>query len=144
MLSIGAGGRSAISTFSVTGTGEFATRLPSVVAMAGAALGVSVIGRRLKSRRTGLCAGLVFAALPIVTQQAHDARPYAMVTGAAVLASYLLIRALAQPRLWPWYGAALAALGLLNMFGMLLVTAHAVVILRAAWLGEGGDGTPEA
>jgi mannosyltransferase len=114
----------------VAGTGEFTTRLPSVVAMAGAALGVTVIGRRLRSRRAGLCAGLVFAAFPIVTQQAHDARPYAMVTGAAVLASYLLVRAADDPRpaLFAAYGLALVLLGYLELFGLLLIPAHALTM----------------
>src|SRR4029077_4069478 len=75
----------------VAGTGEMATRLPSALAMTAAALGVSAIARRLRSRRAALCAGLVYAALPAVTQQGHDARPYAMLTAAVVLASYLLL-----------------------------------------------------
>lgn len=41
--------------------------LPSEAAMAAAAFGVAAIGRRLRSRRAGLCAGLVFTALPMVT-----------------------------------------------------------------------------
>jgi len=65
----------------VAGAGEFATRLPSAVAMAAAAAGIAAIGRRLASRRTGLCAGLVFAAMPVIGEQGHNARPYAMVTG---------------------------------------------------------------
>lgn len=80
------------------GVGEFATRLPSAVTMAAAAVGVAAIGRRLRSRRAGLCAGLVFAALPMVTGEAHDARPYAMVTAAAVLASAQAVRAAGLPR----------------------------------------------
>jgi mannosyltransferase len=114
----------------VAGTGAFATRLPSVVAMAAAALGVSVMGRRLRSRRAGLHAGLVFAALPIVTQQAHDARPYAMVTAAAVLASYLLLRTAADPRpaRFVGYGLSLVLLGYLEVFGLLLVPAHAITL----------------
>src|SRR5215468_12098629 len=58
------------------GPGEFATRLPSAVAMAAAAAGIAVIGRRLASRRAGLCAGLVFAAMPVIGEQGHNARPY--------------------------------------------------------------------
>src|ERR1700761_982797 len=46
------------------GTGEFETRLPSAIAMTAAALGIAVIARRLRSRRAGLYAGLVFAAMP--------------------------------------------------------------------------------
>jgi mannosyltransferase len=128
----------------VLGTSELAIRLPSVTAMTAAALGVTVIGRRLRSRRAGLYAGLMFASLPMVSAIGQYARSYAMVTAVAVLASYLLIRALTQPRLWPGYAVALAALGLLNLFGLLLVAAHAVMVLRVAWPGRGGAGSTDA
>jgi mannosyltransferase len=81
----------------LAGPGEFAARLPSALAMAAAAGGVTAIGRRLASRLAGLYAGLVFAVLPTVTRQAHNARPYALVTAAAVLASYLLLWVAEQP-----------------------------------------------
>ena len=79
------------------GSREFDTRLPSAIAMAAAALGVAAIGRRVRSRRAGLYAGLVFAALPLVAVRGHDARPYAPETAAAVLATYLLLRAAERP-----------------------------------------------
>ena len=135
----------------VAGTGELALRLPSVAVMAAAAFGVGVIGRMLRSARAGVCAGLVFAALPIVTQQAHDARPYAMVTAAAVLASYLLLRAVADPRpvRWAGYGLALALVGYLELLALVLAAAHAVTLAalswqqgspRRGWAGLGGPG----
>jgi mannosyltransferase len=114
----------------VAGTGEAATRLPSALAMAAAALGIAVIARRLASRRAALCAGLLFAALPEVSVQGHDARPYAMVTAAAVLASYLLLRAVEDPR-WArfaGYGLSLVLLGYLHLFALLLVPAHAITL----------------
>ncbi len=112
----------------VAGTGEFATRLPSVAAMTAAALGVAAIGRRLRSRRAGLCAGLVFAALPMVTMQGHNARPYAIATAAAVLASQQAIRAAdnPRPRRLAAYGLSLVLLGYLELFALLLVPAHAI------------------
>src|SRR5262249_22802777 len=45
----------------VLGTGELATRLPSALAMAAAALGIAAIARRLASPRAALWAGLLFA-----------------------------------------------------------------------------------
>jgi mannosyltransferase len=115
----------------VAGTSEFATRLPSAVAMAAAAAGVTVIARRLVSRRAGLCAGLIFAVLPTVSLQGHDARPYAMVTAAAVLASYLLVRAAQdpRPRWFAAYGLSVALVGYTQLFGLLLVPAHAVTLI---------------
>lgn len=120
------------------GTTELITRLPSAIAMAAAALGVAVIGRRLRSRRTGLYAGLVFAALPLVGVQAHDARPYAFETAAAVLSSYLLLRAADRPtRLrFAWYGLSLVILGYLHLFGLLVILAHACVLIPAARLAR--------
>jgi len=125
----------------VAGTGEFATRLPSAVAMAAAAAGVTAIGRRLASRQAGLCAGLMFAVLPTVTVQGHDARPYAMVTAAVVLASYLLVRAAQdpRPRWFAAYGLSLVLVGYAQLFGLLLVPAHAVTL---AGLSRGADGGP--
>ena len=119
----------------VAGTGEVVTRLPSAVAMAATAGGVAAIARRLASRRAALWAGLVFAVLPTVSLQAHDARPYAMVTATATAASYLLLRVAADPRpRWlAGYAVALALTGYLQLFGLLLVPAHAVTL---AWLAR--------
>jgi mannosyltransferase len=120
----------------VFGTSEIALRLPSAVAMAAAALGVAVIGRRLRSRRTGLLAGLVFAALPEVSLAGQDARSYAMVVAAATLASYLLLNVMERPgvREVAAYALAIAVLGYLNVVGLLLVLAHAVTVGRFALL----------
>jgi mannosyltransferase len=128
------------------GTTEMITRLPSAIAMAAAALGVAVIGRRLRSRRTGLYAGLVFAALPLVGVQAHDARPYAFETAAAVLSSYLLLRAADKPtRLrFAWYGLSLLVLGYLHLFGLLIILAHAFVLIPAARLAQARRGAASA
>jgi mannosyltransferase len=133
----------------VAGTGEIATRLPSALAMAAAALGIALIARRLASRRAALCAGLLFAALPEVSVQGHDARPYAMITAAAVLASYLLIRVADDPRpsRLAGYGMSLVLLGYLHLFALLLVPAHAIALaapgrkpgrLYLRWLAAAG------
>jgi len=119
----------------VAGTSEFAARFPSALAMAVAALGVTAIGRRLVNRWAGLCAGLVFAILPAVSEQGQNARPYAMVTAAAVLASYLFIRAVQdpRPRWFTAYGVSLVLVGYLQMFGLLLVAAHVVTLIGLDW-----------
>jgi mannosyltransferase len=114
----------------LAGTGALAVRLPSALAMAAAAAGVAVIARRLASRRAALYAGLVFAVLPAVSLQGHDARPYALVTAAATAASYLLLRVAADPRPgWlAGYAAALTLAGYLQLFALLLIPAHAVTL----------------
>jgi mannosyltransferase len=113
------------------GTAEVVLRLPSLLAMTAAAAGVAALGRRLHSPRAGLLAGLVFAVLPQVSRYGQEGRSYALVLACAVLASYLLVRAAGQPgRRWlAGYGCAIAALGLLNLFGLLLLAGHAVFLL---------------
>ena len=113
------------------GTNEIALRLPSLLAMTAAAAGVAALGRRLHSPRAGLLAGLAFAVLPQVSRYGQEARSYALVLACAVLASHLLVRAVDEPsrgRL-TGYGCAIAALGLLNLFGLLLLACHAIFLL---------------
>jgi mannosyltransferase len=79
-------------------------------------------------------AGLMFAVLPAVTRYAQEARSYAMVIAVAAIASYVLVRAVgaAPERRRRWlvgYGVSLAAVGILNIFALLLIPAHAVTIV---------------
>src|SRR6266567_8219538 len=115
------------------GPGELVLRLPSAVAVAIGAAFVAATGRRLISPWAGLAAGLLYAVLPVVSLYGQEARSYAMVMTVAAIASYLLVRMLgAEPdkqRRWlAGYGASIAALGILNIFGLLLVPAHAVTM----------------
>jgi mannosyltransferase len=115
------------------GTGELATRFPSALAMAGAAAAVAALGRRLISPQAGLASGLVFAVLPEVSLYGQEARSYAIVVALAALASYLLVRAMQADRggTHRWltgYAVCLAALGIVNIFGLLLIPAHAVTV----------------
>jgi mannosyltransferase len=116
----------------VAASSALAVRFPSAAAMAVTAGAVTLLGQRLVSGRAGLAAGLVTAALPPVSYFAEDAREYAMEAGLAAVASYLLIRALGAGRSrrgWmACYAAALAALGLGNLFSLLIIPAHAVVL----------------
>lgn len=127
------------------GTGELALRLPSAIAMSIAAGFVGATGRRLVSPAAGLAAGLLFAAIPQISFYGQDARSYALVTAMAAVASYLLVRALqAAPgqrrRWWLGYAGALALLGILNIFALLLIPAHAVTVaLRCLRPGAGNS-----
>lgn len=78
--------------------GNGASLIPSAIAMAVAALGVAAIGCRAMSWQAGLLSGLVFAVLPLTSRFGQEARSYALVTAFAVLASYLLLRAIEEPR----------------------------------------------
>src|SRR6202020_1012249 len=83
---------------------------------------------------------------PLVSVQGHNARPYAVETAAAVLASYLLIRAAQDPRpaCFGGYGGSLVLLGSLHLFGLLLIAAHALALIPAARArsSEPGAGRP--
>ena len=131
----------------VGGSGELVTRLPSAVAMACAAAAVVAIGRRLISPWAGLASGLVFAILPEVSLYGQDARPYAIVVALAALASYLLVRVMdagpdARHRWLIGYALSIAALGIVDIFGLLLLTGHAVTVgLRC--LRETGSAGPD-
>lgn len=120
----------------VLGSGALVLRLPSAVAVAVGAAAVAAIGRRLISPWAGLSAGLIYAVLPAVSRYGQEARSYAMVMAVAAISSYLLLRVLgAEPtRQRRWiigYGASIAALGILNIFGLLLVPAHAVTVVMS-------------
>ncbi len=117
----------------VLGPGALVMRLPSAVAIAVGAAFVAATGRRLISPWAGLAAGLIYAFLPVTSRYGQEARSYAMVMTVAAIASYLLVRVLAaepgrQRRWLAGYAASIAALGILNIFGLLLVPAHAVTI----------------
>jgi mannosyltransferase len=128
----------------IFGYGELALRLPSAIAMAVAALFVAALGRRLVSPRAGLAAGLLFAVIPEISLYGQDARSYAMVVAVATIATYLLVRALGaghahQRRWWIGYAVSAALLGILNIFGLLLLFAHAVTIALRMLRPTGGQ-----
>ena len=131
----------------LAGSGELATRLPSALAMAAAAGVVAMLGRRLVSPRAGLAAGLVFAAMPPVSWFGQDARPFAMETALACVASYLFIRVVnaggSRRRRWlAAYAAALLLTGLANLFGLLLIAAHGVTLAAGHRRPGPGPGRP--
>ncbi|MER5686397.1 glycosyltransferase family 39 protein [Streptomyces sp. NPDC002205] len=119
----------------VFGDSEAAMRMPSVLAMSGTAALVALIGRRLFGPRAGMCGGMLFALIPVVSRFAQEARSYALVVLAATLATFLLLRALDMPRRWwRWAGYALcvAVVGLLHLVALTVLAGHCVaVVLRA-------------
>src|SRR5215467_4368532 len=117
----------------VLGAGPLAMRLPSAIAAAVAVAAIAAIGRRLISPWAGLAAGLLLAILPVTSRYGQEARSYELVVAAATIASYLLVRVLAaEPgarRRWIiWYAVSMAALGVLNIFGLLMIPAHALTV----------------
>jgi len=119
----------------VFGESAFALRLPSALAMAGAAGCVAMIGRRLYGHKIGLVGGLAFALVPAITRFGQEARPYGLVVLAAALATLLLLRAVERPSAprWAAYGASVAACLMLNAVSGSIVAGHLVALVVLLW-----------
>lgn len=118
---------------------EFFSRLSSSIAVAVAAAGVVVLGRQLSTRQVALTAGLVFALLPRVTWAGMETRSYALTMAAAVWLTIFCVHASRRNRkarnrkaLWFGYSALLVLAALLNVFLLLIVPAHAVLVASCA------------
>ncbi|MGI5161175.1 glycosyltransferase family 39 protein [Microbispora sp. CA-102843] len=115
----------------LSGTGEVALRIPSVVAGALAAAGTGALGRALGAPRAGLYGGALLALMPVFSRYVQEARPYAMTAAAAVGVTLLFLRVLRSPTLavLAAYAAALTVLAYLNLFAFLVVGAHGVAVI---------------
>jgi mannosyltransferase len=115
----------------LAGSSDVALRLPSLLAMSGAAALVAALGTRLAGARCGLVAGLIFAVLPTTSRYGQEARPYALTLFAAVLATLLLTRVLDRPdfRRLALYAGAVALVGLLHPIALALLAAHGCAVL---------------
>lgn len=119
--------------FTLWDGGLVALRLPSVLAVAAAAVGIARLGQRLATTRAGLLAGLVFPLLPPVQRYAQEGRSYALVCALVTWASCLLVGALSRPRRRGWvaYGAVMLTACLLHELAALTLLAHGVTAFRA-------------
>ncbi|WP_052434743.1 glycosyltransferase family 39 protein [Streptacidiphilus melanogenes] len=131
----------------VFGDSAVALRTPSVLAVGLTAGLTAALGKRLFGARAGLWAGLLFALVPAVLRYAQEARSYGMVTAAAVLATWQLVRILdckpdwsrRRMRLeWLGYAGALVLTGLLHLVALAVLTSHLWLVRtrrRRAWRG---------
>ncbi|MGQ4390435.1 glycosyltransferase family 39 protein [Streptomyces sp. SAS_270] len=121
--------------FAIFGDSLLTLRLPSVLAMTGAAALITRLACQLAGKYTGVAAGLAFALLPAIQQYAQEGRPYALVTACVALACRLLVAAVAGrgpgPGRWAAYSAVMLLAALLNWFSLLVLFAHAVTIALA-------------
>lgn len=104
-------------------------RLLSVAAAALTAALLVRIGRELGSLPVGIAAGMLWAVAPLASRYAQEARPYALVACAVTAATLALLQVCRKPwrqRRWVAYGAALVAVGLLNVLALLIVVVHLV------------------
>jgi len=115
------------------GASPFSVRFPSAIAVGVAVAGIVVLGSRLAENRVGVFAGIVAVFLPRITDMGEEARGYAMSAAGIVWLTILLVQivSLERPkrRLWLVYCIGLAACGYLFLFSLLIVVAHAVIVL---------------
>ena len=138
------------------GSSPVVLRIPSVIAMAVAAVLIVIIGRRLTgSGWAGLFAGLIMALTPSISFYAQTARSYAMVFACVLGSTLALMYAMeaeaagrASWRRWLAYAGLVALGGYLNEMSLLVLAAHAVTVLLARygqptverWLWAAGGG----
>ena len=115
------------------GASPFSVRFPSAIAVGVMVAGLVVLGARQAGVRAGVLAGLVAVVLPRVTYMGEEARGYAISAACVVWLTLLLIHIarLEHPkrRLWVLYAVGLAVCGYVFLFSLLIVVAHAVVVL---------------
>jgi mannosyltransferase len=126
--------------FDLFGTDLLVLRLPSVLAGAAAAAGVTALGVRLSGTRTGILAGLSFALLPAVQRYSQEGRSYSLVCALVVWATYFLVTAVLSCRSsknneyrsstvpWITYGALMLAACILHQFAVFALLVHAFVL----------------
>ncbi|GAA2095598.1 hypothetical protein GCM10009759_24060 [Kitasatospora saccharophila] len=113
------------------GDSAVSLRLPSALAMAGAAAFIALTGRKQFSGRAGLLAGLVFAVIPAVSRYSQEVRAYALVMCAVAASTWLLLRALERPGVWRWfgYGVSVTFVGWFQLVALTVLLPHLLVIL---------------
>ncbi len=127
---------------SLFGDSLIALRLPSVIAMAAAAVLTAQIGARLYGNASGLAAGLAFALTPGISRYGQEIRAYALAVFAVALATFLLLRALEKTGSrgrWLAYTAALVLVALAHVVALSCLIGHlAAVLLRVRRDGRRG------
>ena len=120
--------------FAVFPATEFAARLSSALAVGAAAAGVVVLGRQMSTRAVAVTAGLIFAILPRVTWAGAETRSYALTMAAAVWLTVFCVRTARRGSRWGWavYAVLMIAAAFLNVFLVLMLPVHAVVVVTVA------------
>lgn len=123
----------------VTPNSETWLRLPSVAFAALAAALLVPLGTRLFDRPTGIIAGVILATNAYLVRHAQEARTYALVTLAVVIASIFFVRALDDPRRRNWllYAVAAAAAVYCHFYAGFVIVAHVATLpfapVRPPW-----------
>ncbi len=115
------------------GTNETTVRLLSVLFMLGAVAGTWLLARRLFNSRVASVAGVLLTVNATVVAYAQEARSYALLLFLTVIATYTLVVALqgGQRRWWAGYAILAALIPYAHLVGLLVLAAHAIVVLGA-------------
>ncbi|MFE0462846.1 glycosyltransferase family 39 protein [Kitasatospora sp. NPDC058965] len=110
-------------------------RLPSALAMAGAAAFVALTARKLFGNRAAWTAGLLFALIPSISRYAQEVRGYAFVVLAVSAATFLLLRAIERPSVLRWlpYAVSLAVAGMFHMISLVFLCSHVLIVALRWW-----------
>ena len=110
-------------TIRAFGDGEFAVRLPSLIAGTLVIPALYELGRELYDRRTGLIAAAFAAVSPLLVWYSQEVRMYAFVTLFGLLALLTQLRAIRSGAMVDWAAYILATAALLwsHYFGLLLI-----------------------
>ncbi len=119
-------------TIRAFGHGEFAVRLPSLIAGTLIVPVIYELGRELYDRRTGLIAAGFVAVSPMLVWYAQEVRMYEFATLFGLLALLMQLRAIRNPgSMGNWAGYILASAALLwsHYFGLIVVAVQLLVFL---------------
>lgn len=119
-----------LSPWAHLSTDAWWTRFPSALAAAAAAALIAVLGWQLRDRRAGLAAGLVFALVPLTSQNGAQARSTMLATAVVAGAAVALVEATRRGthRSWALYGLLVALCGWVFVFSLLVVIPFAVLV----------------
>jgi len=118
-------------TIRAFGHGEFAVRLPSLIAGTLVVPVLYELGRELYDRRTGLVAAAFAAVSPVLIWYSQEVRMYEFVALFGLLALLMQLRVLRNPAMLNWAGYILATAALLwsHYFGLVLIAVQQVVFV---------------
>ena len=118
-------------TIRVFGHGEFAVRLPSLIAGTLVIPVLYELGRELYDRRTGLIAAAFAAASPMLIWYSQEVRMYEFAALFGLLALLTQLRVIRNPSMGNWATYILATAGVLwsHYFGLLLIGVQQLIFV---------------
>ncbi|RLP73671.1 hypothetical protein D9V32_14170 [Mycetocola tolaasinivorans] len=117
----------------IFGASPFSVRLPSALAVGGAAILLARLATLLAGRGVGVVAALLFATVPRVTYYGTETRAYAFTMLLVIWLLLVLVRLVArrEPRVLPWLGFAVlfALSSVVFIYTVLFVVVFAVIVI---------------